>query len=105
MLNPLERVEIDCTSLDVFVVDNKNKLSLGRPYITSAVDVATGCLVGFHIGFKLPSSKDVVSCLIHGLSPKVWVRNKEIEPIYELGWNNFGIFGNSKNLNNQSKKT
>ncbi|MFA0350011.1 transposase, partial [Vibrio sp. 10N.222.55.C6] len=48
----LQRVEIDHTPLDVILIDDELLVPLGRPYLTLLVDVFSGCIIGYHIGFK-----------------------------------------------------
>lgn len=67
---PLERVEIDHTTLDVMVVDDDTREKIGRPYLTVAIDVATRMIVGFYVSFKAPSVHSVVKCLRHTITPK-----------------------------------
>jgi putative transposase len=37
---PLEVVQIDPTLVDVFIIDELERLPLGRPWLTFAIDVA-----------------------------------------------------------------
>ncbi|MFX5701149.1 hypothetical protein ABTE07_19995, partial [Acinetobacter baumannii] len=53
---PLERVEIDHTQLDLFVIDDQTGFPLGKPYITAAIDHHTGSVTGFYISFTPPSA-------------------------------------------------
>src|SRR5690606_5255406 len=50
----LERVEIDHTPLDLILLDDELLVPLGRAYLTLLVDVFSGCIIGFHLGFKAP---------------------------------------------------
>jgi hypothetical protein len=56
----LERVEIDHTPLDLFVVDDDTGMPLGRPYVTLCIDDFSRCILGMHIGFTSPSYQSVV---------------------------------------------
>lgn len=67
---PLERVEIDHTRLDVIVVDPVDRLPLGRPTLTIAIDVATRYPLGYYLGFEPPSYYAVMECLYHCIRPK-----------------------------------
>jgi transposase InsO family protein len=42
-------VQIDHTSVDVIVVDERDRLPLGRPCLTLAIDVATRVVLGFSV--------------------------------------------------------
>jgi putative transposase len=66
----LERVEIDHTPLDLFVICNKTHLPMGRPTITLAIDKFSRMVVGIHIGFEGPSIEAVFACLRHAILPK-----------------------------------
>ncbi|MEY4483630.1 MAG: hypothetical protein RL693_1082, partial [Verrucomicrobiota bacterium] len=67
---PLERVEIDHTRLDVFVVDEETMLPLGRPWLTLCIDVHTRCILGVDLSFDPPSHASVARCLKHAILPK-----------------------------------
>jgi putative transposase len=49
---PLEVVQIDHTLVDVVVVDELERLPLGRPWLTLAIDVASRMVNGF-VGVSL----------------------------------------------------
>jgi putative transposase len=66
----LERVEIDHTQLDIFLVDEEDRFPIGRPTLTFALDVATGFPLGFYVGFEPPSYFTVMQCLLHSILPK-----------------------------------
>ena len=66
----LETAEIDHTLLDLFVIDDKNGLPLGRPWITVCIDTHTRCVLGIYIGFEPPSFLTVSRCLKHAFLPK-----------------------------------
>jgi putative transposase len=42
----LEQVQIDHTVVDVMVVDERDRLPIGRPYVTGAIDVCSRYMVG-----------------------------------------------------------
>ncbi|HUM68707.1 MAG TPA: Mu transposase C-terminal domain-containing protein [Chloroflexota bacterium] len=67
---PLERVEIDHTLTDIFVVDDDDNLPLGRLTLTYCLDVATRYPLGFYLGFEPPSYLTVSACLHHAILPK-----------------------------------
>lgn len=73
---PLQRVEVDHTRLDLFVVDDESRLPIGRPTITSILDVYTGYPLGFYIGFEPPSYTAVMHALNHAIFPKTYVKTK-----------------------------
>jgi putative transposase len=86
---PFQRVEVDHSRLDLFVVDDINRLPIGRPYITTAVDVFDGYPLGIYIGFEPPSYTSVMHVLSHAISPKTYVKEKY--PEIENEWIAFGV--------------
>lgn len=69
----LERVEVDHTQLDFFVVEKESFIPLGRPWITTLCDVHSRSVLGFYIGFTPPSFVSVARALKHALLPKDYV--------------------------------
>jgi putative transposase len=66
----LERVEIDHTTLDMFVVDEADGLPIGRPNITACIDKYSGLVPGWHIGFNHGGYESIMLCLQHAFLPK-----------------------------------
>ena len=66
----LERVEIDHTLLDLFVVDEDDRLPVGRPTLTLAIDTYSRMPFGLFVSFEPPSYFAVMGCLLHGILPK-----------------------------------
>ncbi|MBV8672386.1 MAG: transposase family protein [Acidobacteriaceae bacterium] len=73
---PLERAEIDHTILDVFVLDDRTHLPLGRPYLSVCIDDFTRYVLGIYIGFQPPSFSSVAKCLKDCFRPKVKLREQ-----------------------------
>jgi len=67
---PLERVELDHTPLDLIVVDEEDRLPIGRPTVTLALDVYSGLPTGVHVGFEPAGYTAAMRCLLHGILPK-----------------------------------
>jgi putative transposase len=44
----MDVLQIDHTPVDVMVVDAERRLSIGRPWLTVAIDVASRMVAGFH---------------------------------------------------------
>jgi putative transposase len=86
---PLERVEIDHTPLDLYVVDDENSLPLGRPWITACIDDYTRCILGLYVGFISPSYQTVALCLKDCFRPKKWLKEKF--PEIKCDWPAFGV--------------
>ena len=61
--NALDAVQIDHTPVDVIVVNEANRLPIGRRWLTLAIDVATRVVVGFFVSLEAPSSTSVALCL------------------------------------------
>jgi putative transposase len=87
--SPLERVEIDHTPLDLFVVDDFQMLPLGRPWLTLCVDDFTRCILGIYVGFVPPSYQSVALCLRHAFMPKFTL--KEEFPTVNNDWFAYGV--------------
>ncbi|MBZ0280518.1 MAG: Mu transposase C-terminal domain-containing protein [Anaerolineae bacterium] len=66
----LERVEIDHTTLDLFVVDETDGLPIGRPHITACIDKYSGLVPGWHVGFNHGGYESIMLCLQHAFLPK-----------------------------------
>ncbi len=89
----LQRVEIDHTPLDVILIDDELLVPLGRPYLTLLVDVFSGCIIGYHLGFKAPSYPSVSKAIIHSIKPKEYILNSGIPLL-----NNWDCCGKIENL-------
>lgn len=66
----LERVEVDHTPLDLFLIDEKTMLPLGRPIVTILIDHKSRMVLGYYVGFGQPSTAAVMSALRHAILPK-----------------------------------
>lgn len=66
----LERAEIDHTLLDIWVLDPRSGVPLGRPWITVVIDRMSGYLLGIYISFYGPSSATVANALKMSILPK-----------------------------------
>ncbi|WP_434654939.1 Mu transposase C-terminal domain-containing protein [Chromobacterium violaceum] len=85
----LERVEIDHTPLNLFVIDEETQLLLGRPYVTWMIDCHSRMVLGFYISFAPPSIDAVFRCLKHAIKRKDYVREQYPDIVNE--WPCFGI--------------
>jgi len=63
-------VEIDHTPLDLFVVDERDGLPIGKPYINACVDKYSAMVPGWHIGFHQGGYESIMLCLQHAFLPK-----------------------------------
>ncbi|WP_164206974.1 Mu transposase C-terminal domain-containing protein [[Micrococcus luteus] ATCC 49442] len=66
----LEQVQIDHTVIDVVIVDERERRSIGRPYLTVAIDVFSRALVGLVLTLEPPSAVSVGLCLAHAVGDK-----------------------------------
>ena len=66
----LESVQIDHALADVIVVDERDRLAIGRPWITLAIDVFSRCVLGFYVGLDPPSVTSIGMCLTQACLPK-----------------------------------
>ncbi|MDQ2775776.1 MAG: transposase [Acidobacteriota bacterium] len=65
---PLDLYQIDHTPVDV--VDEMDRLPIGRPWLTLIIDVASRMIAGFHLSFEHPSSTSVALAISHAVLPK-----------------------------------
>ncbi len=86
---PLERVEIDDTKLDLFVVDEKTRLPIGRPWLMVAICAFTKMVLGYYLSFVKPSYLSVMQTLLHSIRPKTYVKERYPEIVHS--WDAYGI--------------
>lgn len=81
----LEQVQIDHTSVDVIVVDERHRLPIGRPYITAGIDVCSRCVVGLVVTLDAPSATSVGLSLAHMATDKrVWLERLGVEAVWPM---------------------
>jgi putative transposase len=68
---PLTRAAMDHSRMDVFVVDERSRLPLGRPWLTLVIDEYSRYVLGYYISFEEPSAVSMTRAMRHALSPKV----------------------------------
>jgi len=66
-MKPLECVQIDTKTLDVFVLKGGKAK---RPYLTALLDEFSGCIVGYYIGLEPPCAENVLKCMHHAINYK-----------------------------------
>jgi putative transposase len=69
--NRLEQIQIDHTKGDIMLRVAGNDCKPSRPFISVAVDVATRCILGLHVGFEAPSRVSNAILMTQVLSRKV----------------------------------
>ena len=72
---PFEYIALDHTVVDVFIVDDDTGMPLGRPVLGIAIDVATRCIAGIHIGWEPPSISTLLTLLKKIIQPKYYIRD------------------------------
>jgi len=81
---PMDLVQIDHTLMDIEVVDHEQRRSIGRPWITLAIDVASRAVIGFSVSLEAPSALSVSLVLSHAVLPKDrWLADREL---HNLDW-------------------
>lgn len=73
----LERVEIDHTPVDVFLVDERTGMPLGRPMLTMLMDHNSRMPLGYHVGFNGASALAVISAMRHAMLPKIFTEGAD----------------------------
>jgi putative transposase len=67
---PMQRVEMDHTVLDLYVIDEKRGIPLGRPMLTILVDAYSGYILSLYVSFEGPSVARIAQTTKIALSPK-----------------------------------
>jgi putative transposase len=84
----LEIVQMDHTMVDIMVVDEVLRQSMGRPWITVAFDIATRVVLGFALRLEPPSATSVGLALAMACLPKEqWLKERHLDLI----WTPFGV--------------
>ncbi|RZI45290.1 transposase [Rickettsiales endosymbiont of Peranema trichophorum] len=82
---PLSVVQIDHTLVDVIIVDPIDRLPIGRPYVTIAIDVYSRCIAGFIVSLEAPSSVSVGLCLTHiAMDKGPWLAMVDIDTSWAI---------------------
>jgi putative transposase len=82
---PLAFVQMDHTLADIILVDPVERLPIGRPWLTLAIDVFSRCIAGFHIDLEPPSATSVGLCLTHIAADKTaWLKQRDIHEEWRI---------------------
>lgn len=82
---PLQIVQIDHTKMDVIIVDEETRQSIGRPFITVAIDIYSRMITGFHLSLDAPSGLSVAMCVANSILPKnEWLMEMGIESHWDV---------------------
>ena len=87
----LERVEVDHTPLDLFIIDKNTTQPMGRPTLTIMLDHYSRMVLGYYISFQAPSTAALMGALRHAILPKPKQTNNHgfIEIHHE--WESYGV--------------
>jgi putative transposase len=81
----LQQVQMDHTPVDVIVVDERDRLPIGRPYVTVAIDVASRCVAGLVATLEAPSATSVGLCLARTATGKqTWLEQLGVEAVWPM---------------------
>lgn len=84
----LSVVQIDHTPANVCIVDDEFRRSIGRPWITVAIDVFSRSVMGLYVSLDAPSEVSVAMCVRNSILRKnMWLANKDIE----ANWMQYGV--------------
>ena len=73
-------LQVDHTPVDVIVVDEEDRLPIGRPWLTLAIDVASRVVAGFTVSLEAPSTVSVALALTHAVLPKeTWLADRDLD--------------------------
>ena len=82
---PLSVVQIDHTLVDIILVDPIDRLPIGRPYLTIAIDVYSRCIAGFILSLEAPSATSVGLCLTHiAMDKEPWLAINNIDASWPI---------------------
>ena len=85
---PLAIVQVDHTLVDIMVVDEIHRESMGRPWVTIAFDIATRVVLGFVLSLNPPSAVAVGLVLSMVALPKdTWLKERGLK----LEWPMHGL--------------
>lgn len=82
---PLAVVQIDHTPMDIIVVDDENRLPIGRPNLSLAIDVCSKVVHGYYIGLDPVGALSTGLCISHAILPKeTWLAAMDITTPYPV---------------------
>lgn len=76
---PLAVVQIDHTPVDLIIVDDRDRLPIGRPYLTIALDCYSRMITGFYLSLEAPGALSAGLCISHSIMTKeMWLAKHDI---------------------------
>lgn len=88
----LERVEIDHTPLDLFILHHGNHIPCGRPTLTMLLDAFSRMPLGYYVSFAGPSTNAVIRAVKHAITPKRPVETAIPGLTVDNSWPCYGLF-------------
>ena len=85
---PLAYVQIDHTPLDIEIVDEQYRQTIGRAYLTLAIDIFSRMIAGYHLSLEAPSTTSVAMCISSAILSK---KRKLLELGVDGDWDIEGI--------------
>ncbi|MFX0171120.1 MAG: TnsA endonuclease N-terminal domain-containing protein [Candidatus Hodarchaeota archaeon] len=67
---PMQVLQLDNTSFDIFPVDSEYRLPIGTPNVTTAIDCYTRMITGFYLTLSACSSLTILETLVQSIQPK-----------------------------------
>ena len=87
----LERVEVDHTPLDLFLICDKTWLPLGRPLLTMLIDHFSRMPLGYFLSYGNASAGAVMGAMRHAILPKPPIVETIPGLKVEHEWNCYGV--------------
>ncbi len=76
----LSMVQIDHMKLDIEIVDDRDRLPIGRVWLTLAIECMSRMVAGIYISLDPPSAFSAGMCIVHAILPKdVWLQKLGVE--------------------------
>ena len=89
---PLAMVQIDHTKVNVIVVHEVTRQTIGRAWITLAIDVYSRMIVGMYLTLDAPSAMSAGMCVAHAILPKErWLEEVGVDNVEWPCWGVMGI--------------
>jgi putative transposase len=86
---PFQLLQVDHSPVDLIVLDERDRLPIGRPWITLAIDIPTRCVAGFYLSLEPPSIVSVAMVFTQCVLPKdTWLADRGLD---SLEWPLCGI--------------
>lgn len=89
---PLAMVQVDHTKVNVIVVHEITRETIGRAWITLAIDVYSRMIVGMYLTLDAPSAMSAGMCITHAILPKErWLEEVGVDNVEWPCWGVMGI--------------